>query len=95
MVITVNIKSVKIALDSWALNSKIVKDKYKMPNLEHLVDQVAEQLDKEQEKALYTSLNMRYAYGQGPLDENTAKHSKFQKNVVPPVHINLQQGFMV
>ena len=90
MVITVKIKSVKIALDSRALNSEIVKDKYKMPNLEHLVDLVAEQLDnKKQEKPLYTSLNMRYAYAQVPLDENKAKHCNFQKNVMPPAHIDL------
>ena len=72
-------KSVKIALDARALNNEIVKDKYQMPNLEHLVDLVAQQLDnKEQEKALYTSLHMRYAYGQVPLEEETAKHCNFQ-----------------
>ena len=80
MVITVKKdKSVKIALDARAMNNEIVKDKYQMPNLEHLVDLVAEQLDnKEQEKAFYTSLDMRYAYGQVPLDEETAKHCNFQ-----------------
>ena len=68
-------KSVKIALDARALNNEIVKDKYQMPNLEHLVDLVAEQHDrKEQEKALYTSLEMRYA----SLEEETAKHCNFQ-----------------
>ena len=72
-------KSVKIALDAKALNNEIVKDEYQMLNLEHLVDLVAEQLDnKEQEKALYTSLDMRYAYGQMPLEEETAKHCNFQ-----------------
>ena len=80
MVITVKKdKSVKIALDGRALNNKIVKDKYQMPNLEHLVDLVAAQLDnKEQRRAFYTSLDMRYAYGQVPLDEETAKHCNFQ-----------------
>ena len=72
-------KSVKIALDARALNNEIVKDKYQMPNLEHLVDLVAEQLDnKENGEALYTSLDMRYAYGQVPLDEETSKHCNFQ-----------------
>ena len=80
MVITVKKdKSVKIALDARALNNEIVKDKCQMPNLEHLVDLVAEHIDnKEQEKALYTSLDMRYAYGQMPLEEETAKHCNFQ-----------------
>ena len=73
-------ESVKIALDARALNNEIVKDKYQMPNLEeHLLDLVAEQLDKkEQGKALYTSLDMRYAYGQVPLKEETAEHCNFQ-----------------
>ena len=56
-----------------------MKDKYQMPNLEHLVDLVAERLDsKEQGKALFTSLDMLYAYGQVPLEEETAKHCNFQ-----------------
>ena len=71
-------KSVKIALDARALNNEIVKDQNQMSNLKHLVGLVAEQLDnKEQGKALYTSLNMRYAYGQ-VLGEETAKHCNFQ-----------------
>ena len=53
------IQPVVITVKKRALNNEIVKDKYQMPNLEHLVDLVAEQLDnKEQEKALYTSLDM-------------------------------------
>ena len=56
-----------------------MKDKYQRPSLEHLVDLVTDQLDnKEQGKALYTSLGMRYAYGQVPLDEETAKQCNFQ-----------------
>ena len=71
-------KSVEIALDACSLNNEIVKNKYQMPNSEHLVDLVAEQLDnREQVKALYTSLDMRYAYGQVPLEEETAKHCSF------------------
>ena len=54
-------KSVKTGLDARALNNEIVKDIYQMPNLEHLVDWVAEQLDsKVESKALYTSLDKRY-----------------------------------
>ena len=46
-----------------------------MPKLEHLVDMVAEQLHTENKGiAWYTSLDMQYAYGQVPLDEETAKH---------------------
>ena len=39
---------------------------------------MAEHLDnKEQGKALYTSLDMRYAYEQVPQEEETAKHCNF------------------
>ena len=72
-------KSVKIALDARTLNNEIIKDKYRMPNLGHLVDMVVEQLDKEGKKqAFYTRLAMRYAYGQDPLDKETSKHCIFQ-----------------
>ena len=84
-------KSVKIALDARALDNEIVKEKYQMPNVETLVDLVAEQLDnKEQGKALYTSLDLRYAYGKVPLNEGTAKHCNFQIiGGKPPAHIDL------
>ena len=55
-----------------------MKDKYQMPNLEHLVDMVAEQLAGEKGEVKYTSLDMLYAYGQVPLDRETAKHCNFQ-----------------
>ena len=72
-------KSVKMALDARALNNEIVKDKYQMPNLEHLVDMVAEQLDRENKGiAWYTSLDMQYTIGQVPLNKETAKHCNFQ-----------------
>ena len=72
-------KSVKIALDARALNNELIKDKYQMPNLEHLVDMVAEQLDNSvKRQAWYTSLDMRYAYGQVPLDKKPARHCNFQ-----------------
>ena len=72
-------KSVKIALDARALNNELIKDKYQMPNLEHLVDMVAEQLDNSTSgQAWYTSLDVRYAHGQVPLDEETARHCNFQ-----------------
>ena len=39
-------KSVKIALYAWALNQSIAKDKYQMPNLDNLIDMIAEELEK-------------------------------------------------
>ena len=71
-------RSVKIALDARALNDSIAKDKYQMPNLENLMDMVAEKIDGKEGQVFYSSVDMKYAYGQMPLDESTAKHRKFQ-----------------
>ena len=69
-------KSVKIALDARALNQSKANDKYQMPNLEILIDMIAEKIDKGE--AWYSSVDMTYAYGQIPLHELTKKHCKFQ-----------------
>ena len=71
-------KSVKIALDARALNESIAKDKYQMPNLENLIDMIAEKLDKEKGEAWYSSVDMTYAYGQVSLHELTKKHCTFK-----------------
>ena len=39
-------KSVKIALDARALNQSIAKDKFQMPNLDNLIDMIAEKSDE-------------------------------------------------
>ena len=71
-------RSVKIALDARALNQEIEKDKYQMPNLENLLDMIAEKLDSSNGEAWYSTLDMTYAYGQVPLHLLTAKHCNFQ-----------------
>ena len=71
-------RSVKIALDARALNQAIDKDKYQMPNLDNLLDMVAEKLDNEEGEAWYSSVDMTYAYGQIPLHLLSAKHCNFQ-----------------
>ena len=71
-------RSVKIALDARALNKAIDKDKYQMPNLDNLLDMVAEKLDTEEGEAWFSSVDMTYAYGQVPLHQLTAKHCNFQ-----------------
>ena len=87
-------KSVKIALDARALNNEIMKDEDQMPTLEHLVDLVAEQPDNEEQgKAFYTSLDMRYAYGQVPLEEETAKLFNFQNNGKATGTYRFETGF--
>ena len=42
----------KTALDARALNNSIAKDKYQMPNLENLMDMIAETLDGKEEKSM-------------------------------------------
>ena len=49
-----------------------------MPNLENLIDMIAEKLDKEKREAWYSSVDMKYAYGQVPLHELTKKQCNFQ-----------------
>ena len=71
-------KSVKIALDARALNQSIAKDKYQMPNLDNLIDMIAEKLDEKEGEAWYSSVDMTYAYGQIPLQELTERHCNFQ-----------------
>ena len=65
-------------MDARALNQAIDKDKYQMPNLDNLLDMVAEKLDNEEGQAWYSSVDMTYAYGQIPLQLLTAKHCNFQ-----------------
>ena len=71
-------RSVKIALDAKALNHAIDKDKYEMPNLENLLDMVAEKLNSENGEAWFSSVDVTYAYGEFPLHQLTAKHCYFQ-----------------
>ena len=71
-------KSVKIALDARALNQSIAKQKYQMPNLDNLIDMIAEELEERKGEAWYSSVDMTYAYGQVPLHELTKRHCNFQ-----------------
>ena len=71
-------RSVKIALDARALIQAIDKDKYQMPNLDNLLDMVAEKLDTEEGEAWFSSVDMTYAYGQIPLHQLTANSVIFK-----------------
>ena len=70
--------SFKIALDARALNESIAKNKYQMPNLENLMDMIAEKIEGQEGEVLYSSVDLKHAYGQVPLHENTARHRNFQ-----------------
>ena len=71
-------RSVKIALDARALNKAIEKDKYEMPNLENLMEMIAERLDNSDGEVWYSSVDLTYGYVQVPLHAITAKHCNFQ-----------------
>ena len=60
------------------LNNSIAEDQYQKPNLENLMDMIAEKIDGKEGEVWYSSADMKYAYGQVPLDESTAIHCNFQ-----------------
>ena len=80
VVVTVKIdKTVKIAVDARSLNNAILKEKYQMPNLDNLMEQVADIKNSEQEgEVRFTSLDILYAYGQTELHSETARHCNVQ-----------------
>ena len=71
-------RSVKIALDARELNKNVGKDKYPMPNLDNLMDMIAEHVEQGPGKTFFTTLDMTYAYGQEELSEATPRQCNFQ-----------------
>ena len=71
-------RSVKIAVDARELNSYVTKDKYQMSNIENLMDMIAEKMNEKKGEVWFTSLDMRYAYGQVPLEDETARQCNFR-----------------
>ena len=60
------------------MNGNIKKDKYQMPNLEDLLNTLAETITaKDGEKVWFTSVDLKYAFGQVPLNPELAKHCNF------------------
>ena len=73
-------KSIKLALDSKILNTAIHKNKYQTPNIETLIDSVGEQLTDPSTANMepwFSSIDLKYAYGQLPLDKETSNHCNF------------------
>ena len=72
-------RSVKIALDARSLNNAILKSKHRMPNLENLMENIAEIVNENKEgEVMFSSLDMLYAYGQTLLHPDTAEHCNCQ-----------------
>ena len=48
-------RSVKVALDDRALNREVVKDKYQMPNVDNLIDCIAEKIERCEGQTWFTT----------------------------------------
>ena len=71
-------RSVKIALNARELNKNVVKDKYPLPDLDNLMDMIAEHVEQGLGKTFFTTLDMTYAYGQVEFSEATSRQCNFQ-----------------
>ena len=68
-------KSIKIALDARVINENIKKDKYQMPNLDDSMCSLAETITGDGPgKVWFTSVDLKYAFGQVLLNPSLAKH---------------------
>ena len=71
-------RSVKTALDARALNNSIRKDKYQMPHLDCLTEQIAGIINEPGDRKVCKSLVMAYAYSQTTLHPVTENHCNFR-----------------
>ena len=68
----------KLALDSKKINKFIHKNKYQMPNIDLLQDNIAQVVKSDKTKhTLFSKLDLRYAYSQIPLDQKTREQCNF------------------
>ena len=68
----------KIALESREFNKQVHKNKYQMPNIEELVDTTGQLIsEKKQGEVFFTTMELTYANGQLPLNEETIVHCNF------------------
>ena len=72
-------KTIKLAMDSKIINKAIHKNKYQMQNIDCLMDNIAQSVSESshESEVLFSTIDLRYAYSQLPLDEATAKHCNF------------------
>ena len=70
--------TVKLALDSKKTTELIHKNKYQMPNINLLMENIAQvvKLDKTKQ-TMFSKLDLRYAFSQIPLDQSTSEQSNF------------------
>ena len=71
-------KSIKLALDSKFINKPIYKNKYQMPNIQELGDNVAAQTSNNSAGEIwFTNLDLKNAYSQLSLDNFTSSQCNF------------------
>ena len=72
-------KSIKLAMDAKTINKAINKNKYQMHNIDCLMDSIAQTITQASDdgEVLFSTIDLRYAYSQLPLDKETAKHCNF------------------
>ena len=72
-------QTVKLALDSNKINKYIHKNKYQMPNIDLLLDNIALVVKSDKSnQTLFFTLDLRYAYSQIPLDKATREQYNFK-----------------
>ena len=66
-------------MDSKIINKAIHKNKYQMQNIGCLMDKIAQSISESSHEVevLFSTIDLRYAYSQLPLDEATAKQCNF------------------
>ena len=71
-------QTVKLALDSKKINKYIHKNKYQMPNIDLLLDNIAQGVKSDKSnQTVFTTLDLRYAYSQIPLDKTIREQFNF------------------
>ena len=70
--------SIKLALESRELNKQVHKNKYQMPNIDELVDEISQIIaERKAGKVYFTMLDFTYAYGQVSLEQKTSEQCNF------------------
>ena len=71
--------SIKLALDAKPINRQLYENKYQMPNEDELLDGVCQTVTANIAGTLYfTTLDLKYAFGQIRLNAETAKQCNFK-----------------
>ena len=87
--------TVKLAMDAKPMNSQIYKNKFQMPNLLELLDSAAQIITAKTEGTVwFTSLDLKYAFSQLPLDESVSKHFSVVCAGNSPEHTDSKLDFM-